>query len=92
VFVSEWRHLSGERRAAILARRDTYERRIREAIADGMATGELAMTDTAVAAAFVLTAVNGIASWYRPDGRVAPADLADGYAELALRALTEASR
>ena len=92
VFVTEWRHLTGERRAAILARRDAYEARVRAVIADGMAAGQLAMTDVAVAAAFVLSAVNGIATWYSPAGRLSPDDLAERYADLTLRALTEDHR
>lgn len=87
VFATEWRYLGGERRAAILARRDAYEARVRDVIADGMATGDLAMTDVPVAAAFLLSALNGIAAWYRPDGRLSPEDLADRYADLALNAL-----
>ncbi|HEU4673225.1 MAG TPA: TetR/AcrR family transcriptional regulator [Candidatus Limnocylindrales bacterium] len=92
VFATEWRYLSGERRASILARRDAYEARVREVIANGMATGELALTDGPVAAAFLLSALNGIAAWFRPDGRLSPDDLADRYADLAIRALSEDSR
>src|SRR5436190_5031132 len=47
VFVTEWRHLSPERRAAIGARRDAYERRLRELIADGLAVGVFATVDPA---------------------------------------------
>jgi len=92
VFISEWRALTGERRAAILARRDVYEARFREAIADGVATGDFAMTDPAVAAAYLLTALNGIATWYRPDGRLGADRIADHYVDLALRTLTEDHR
>lgn len=92
VFISEWRALTGERREAILARRDVYESRFREAIADGVATGDFAMTDPAVAAAYLLTALNGIATWYRPDGRLGPDRIADHYVDLALRTLTEDHR
>ncbi|MFL5680398.1 MAG: TetR/AcrR family transcriptional regulator [Chloroflexota bacterium] len=92
VFVSEWRHLGGERRAAILARRDAYERLFRDVIVDGMASGELASTDPALAATFVLTALNGLAGWYRGDGRLSRDRIADHYADLAVRSLTEAYR
>jgi TetR/AcrR family transcriptional regulator, cholesterol catabolism regulator len=92
VFVHEWRSLGGERREAISLRRDAYERRFRRLIEDGMATGELVVTDPAVAAAFVLTALNGLATWYRPDGRLSPDRIADHYADLAVRALTEEPR
>ncbi len=92
VFVHEWRHLTGDRRQAILDRRDAYERRVRGFIADGMATGELLPTDPAVAATFILTALNGLATWYDPAGRLPPDRLADHYAGFALRVLTEDHR
>jgi AcrR family transcriptional regulator len=89
VFSTEWRHLAAHRRATIRDRRDAYEERLRAVIADGMAGGELAMVDVPVAATFLLSALNGIAGWYRPDGRLSPDDLADRYADLALAALTD---
>jgi AcrR family transcriptional regulator len=92
VFVHEWRHLSEPRRAAVLARRDAYEACFREVIADGIATGVFALTDPAVAATFLLTALNGIPTWYRPEGTLSPCQIADLYADLAIRSLTEASR
>jgi AcrR family transcriptional regulator len=92
VFVHEWRNLSGGRRDAILERRDRYEARLTALLREGMATGELAAADPRTAAAFVLAALNGIAAWYRPDGRLAPFEIAEEYAELCVRALTEAAR
>ena len=92
VFVHEWRNLSSERRRAILARRDRYEARLTTLIRDGMADGSFATADARTAAAFLLAALNGIAAWYRPDGRLAPDDIADEYARLCLRALAEPAR
>jgi AcrR family transcriptional regulator len=89
VFVTEWRHLSPERRAAIGARRDAYESRLRTVISDGMAIGAFAAVDPALAASFLLTALNGIATWYRPDGRLSADRIADHYVDLALRSLSE---
>ena len=40
-----------------------------------------------MAAAFILTALNGLVAWYRPDGRLPPATIADAYADLSLRAV-----
>jgi AcrR family transcriptional regulator len=92
VFLTEWRHLSPNRRAAIAERRDAYEGRFRDAIADGIAVGAFPATDPAVAATFVLTALNGIATWYRPDGRLSADRIADHYVDLSLRALSEDHR
>ena len=60
-------------------RRDAYERRFRSVIADGVDSGEFATVDPAAAAAFILTALNGLVAWYRPDGRLEPAAIADLY-------------
>jgi TetR/AcrR family transcriptional regulator, cholesterol catabolism regulator len=92
VFVTEWRHLSADRRVAIGTRRDAYEARFRATIEDGAAVGALRATDPAVAATFILTALNGIATWYRPNGRLSPDRIADHYVELALRSLSEDHR
>jgi AcrR family transcriptional regulator len=92
VFVTEWRHLSGDRRAAIATRRDAYEARFRAVIDDGTAVGAFRATDSALAATFILTALNGIATWYRPDGRLSADRIADHYVDLALRSLSEDHR
>jgi AcrR family transcriptional regulator len=92
VFVTEWRHLSTERRAAIATRRDAYEQRFRAVIEDGLAVEAFRPTDPALAATFILTALNGIATWYRPDGRLSADRIADHYVDLALRSLSEDHR
>jgi len=92
VFVTEWRHLSADRRAAVAERRDAYEQRFRMTIDDGIAVGAFRQTDPAIAAAFILTALNGIAGWYHPDGRLSADRIADHYVDLALRALSEDHR
>jgi TetR/AcrR family transcriptional regulator, cholesterol catabolism regulator len=92
VFVTEWRHLSPERRDAIGRRRDAYEARFRDLIAEGQSIGAFAPIDPTLAATFLLTALNGIATWYRPDGRLSADRIADHYVELALRSLSEDHR
>jgi TetR/AcrR family transcriptional regulator, cholesterol catabolism regulator len=87
VFVNEWRSLGAARRADILDRRDAYQARFRRHLENGIAVGSFAMTDPAIAASTLLSAVNGIAAWYDPAGRL-PADrIADYLVELSLRML-----
>ena len=83
---------SPPRRAAIAERREAYEARFRATIEEGIATGAFAQIDPAIAATFLLTALNGIAGWYRPDGRLTADRLADHYVDLALRSLSEDHR
>jgi AcrR family transcriptional regulator len=87
VFVHEWRALGEMRRAAILARRDAYEARFRRPIEEGITVGAFAMTDPAIASTTLLTALNGVATWYDPDGRLPAARIADHLVDLALRML-----
>lgn len=82
VFVREWRALDRGRREEITERRDAYESRFRTAIADGVEAGAFAPVDPPVTAAYILTALNGIVAWYRPDGRLAACAVADAYADL----------
>lgn len=91
VFVHEWRALQGHRRDEIAQRRDAYEARFRTAIADGVRTGAFHAVDPVATAAFILTALNGLVSWYKPDGRLSARAIADVYADLSLRAV-QASR
>lgn len=85
VFVHEWRALGLEHRASILARRDAYEARFRRRIEDGIAVGAFAMTDPGVATSTVLSALNGVAGWYDPSGRLPAIRIADHLVELSLR-------
>ena len=88
VFLDEWRFLSPERRATIAARRDDYESLFRQAIAQGVASGEFGRVDPAQTAIVILSALNGIATWYSPKGKLTPAQIADQHADLFIRALT----
>lgn len=91
VFVHEWRALGPERRAGVAERRDAYERRFREAVDDGMASGEFVLTDSAIAAAFLLTALNGLATWFHRDGQLTPDRIADHFVDLSVRTLAGAT-
>jgi AcrR family transcriptional regulator len=92
VFVTEWRHLTDPHREQIAQRRDAYEGRLRALIIDGISLGSFRSTDPVIAATFLLSAINGIAAWYRPDGRLSGDRIADHYVDLALRSLTEDHR
>jgi AcrR family transcriptional regulator len=87
VFVHEWRALGPERRAAILARRDAYEARFRRRIEEGIAVGAFTMTDPGVATGTLLSALNGVATWYDPEGRLPAGRIADHLVDLSLRML-----
>ena len=81
VFLHEWRHLSEPARTEFLALRDRYEAGFRALIARGLATGELQAPDAAFAALTLLASLNWLPSWYRPDGKLSPDEIAHRLAE-----------
>jgi AcrR family transcriptional regulator len=90
VFVHEWRALGPERRSNVLERRDAYQARFRRCVEDGIAIGAFAMTDPSIAASTILSAINGVATWYDPDGRLPASRIEDHLVDLSLRMLTNA--
>ena len=89
VFLHEWRFLSDERREQMAARRDAYEALFRKVIADGIQSGNFQPVDVKLVAMAILSALNGIATWYRPDGLLNADEIADNFADLFINALRE---
>ena len=87
VFLFEWTFLGEERREAIRRSRAAYQAYFERVIVEGAAAGELVAPDPALAAIFVLSAMNAMAHWYRPDGPLGPDALAGHYADLFLHGL-----
>jgi len=87
VFVHEWRRLDRGRRDEIARRRDAYEDRFRAAIASGIESGAFVSVDPVPTAAYILSALNGLVVWYRPDRRLSADAIADAFADLSLRAV-----
>jgi len=87
VFLFQWTALGPQRRAEIAKLRDDYEGYWREAIGEGVAGGELRAADPKLAATLVLSALNGTALWYRPEGPLRADEIADRYADLLLGGL-----
>lgn len=62
-----------------------YQSRIEEFIAEGVAAGEFCVDDPHLAAIALLDLVNGVTSWYRPDGPLGVETLADRYVAMCLK-------
>jgi TetR/AcrR family transcriptional regulator, cholesterol catabolism regulator len=87
VFLFEWTFLGAERREAVARSRVQYQGYFERVVGEGVAAGELEAADPKLAAVFVLSAMNAMAHWYRPDGPLGPAALAEQYADLFLGGL-----
>ncbi len=72
-FLNEARHLEPEQRAQVLAWRNGYEAAYRATLSEGVANGEFrADLEVTRTATFVLSLLNGVQRWYRPDGTDSP--------------------
>jgi AcrR family transcriptional regulator len=68
-FLNEARMLDGEHRSRIIAARDHYEEAFRSVIREGMADGSLGReVDPKIVSILILSILNAIERWYRPDG------------------------
>jgi TetR/AcrR family transcriptional regulator, cholesterol catabolism regulator len=83
IYVNEWKHLTGRRLKKAVQRRHEYEKRVTEIIDDVRTDGQAAPgLDVRYACFFVLSAINGLPTWYRRGGPDSPEHIADTYADL----------
>lgn len=87
VFLHEWRHLSEPARTEFLALRDRYEAAFRALIERGIAVGELHAPDAAFATFTLLASLNWLPTWYRPEGKLTPNEIAHRLAEQLLNGM-----
>lgn len=87
IFLHEWHALDPERRGLIQAKRNRYEALLAEIIDQGVRSGEFRPVDAKFARLLVLSAVNWLYEWYKPDGPLGPDEVAHKFAELILRGL-----
>lgn len=88
VFLHEWRHLSEPMHGTFLALRDKYEAKFREIIRQGITSGEFTVPDEKFASLTILSGLNWIHTWYKPDGKMTPEEIAENLAQMLLNGLT----
>ena len=76
VYSTEWRHLSDERRRDFASRRDAYEALVRRLVRECIREGTFADVDEKFATLLILSSINWIYQWYRPDGPMTPEEIA----------------
>lgn len=87
VFLHEWRALAGESLANVRAQRERYTELISEIIGRGVRLGEFDAPDVPIATFGLLGMCNWLCQWYRPGGRLGPAEIANHFARLMLDGL-----
>jgi TetR/AcrR family transcriptional regulator, cholesterol catabolism regulator len=90
VFLHEWRHLSEPFHTNFLALRDRYENHFREIIRVGINSGEFTVPDEKFAVLTILSSLNWLHTWYKPDGKMKPEEIAANLAIMLLNGLKQA--
>jgi AcrR family transcriptional regulator len=79
--------LDPKRRAAVVAARDSYERSVRDVIADGIARKVFRPVDAKLTTFAILGAINWLARWYRAGGGASVDEVGESFADLFLAGL-----
>jgi AcrR family transcriptional regulator len=87
VYLHEFRALAGESLAEVRAQHERYTRLVSAIVARGVQIGELRAADVGIATLGVIGMCNWICQWYRPGGRLGPAEIASHFADLLLGGL-----
>lgn len=84
---TEVESLPPDLREQIVAKRDRYERALRAIVADGVKAGTFRDCDPVLVTRAILGACNWTTRWYRPDGKVQPAGIAEAFADYLVKGL-----
>ena len=75
VFFNEWKHLSEPHLGKFLKLREQYENKFQEIILEGIANKEFHTMDPRMSTLTLLSSLNWVFHWYKPDGKISPEEL-----------------
>lgn len=87
VYSTEWRHLSDERRREFAEVRNRYEDIVRSLVGECIREGTFGAVDEKFAALLILSSINWIYHWYRPDGPMSAEEIARTLTEMLFNGL-----
>jgi AcrR family transcriptional regulator len=87
VLLTDLESLTPTQRRRYVAMRDRFEHGVREMISGGIADGVFAPQNIDLAGITILGAINWIPKWYRTDGRMSSAEIANSIADQLIRSL-----
>jgi len=87
VLLTDLENLTPDQRSRYVARRDEFESGVRQLIHAGVRQGVYVCEDSKLASLIMLGSINWLPKWYRPDGDLAPKELATGIAKFLMKSL-----
>jgi AcrR family transcriptional regulator len=91
VYLHEFRALAGDPLSTVRAQRDRYAQLVAETVGRGVRLGEFETADIWIATLGLLGMCNWLCQWYRPGGRLGPAQIGGYFADLVLGGLVRPS-
>ena len=91
IYSNEWRYLSDTRRHQFAERRNEYERIVRCLVHNCIREGTFADVDEKFATLLILSSINWLYQWYRPDGPMTPDEIARKLTDMLFNGLRRAT-
>lgn len=82
-----WQAAQVGQRSKALKLRDSYEQLLRRCLVEGMEAGLIRQVDAAMAGRFLLSALNQMPRWHRPDGPLETVQVMQAYLDMLLKGL-----
>lgn len=82
-----WKDPDVQRRKERVRRRSALERRLRDLIQEGIDQGELEALDVAMAGRLILSSINWLQRWYKPDGALSAVEIVQSYSEMVFKGM-----
>jgi AcrR family transcriptional regulator len=87
VFFSEWRHLSEPYLKDFLSMRNNYENKFIQILIDGYKEGVFKKMDAKFTVLALLSSINWMPSWYKPEGKLTPEEIAENVTDVFINGL-----
>ena len=92
VFQNEWRHLSEPYLSDFQKLRHDYENHFRQIIKEGNASGEFSVSDEKMATLMLLSSLNFVHTWYKPEGKLTPEQISDTLSKMLLNGIVSGEK
>lgn len=84
VFQKEWRSLAEDEKNKMIKWRNEYEFQFRKLIETGIEEGVFQYNNVKFGALNILSSLNWITEWYKPDGKLSPDEIANNLSNIVL--------
>ena len=87
VFINEWKHLSEPHYSNFVDQRHRYEKRFVEILKEGIRRKEFLPIDEKFVVLTILSSLNWIPHWYKPEGKLSPEEIGRQLSEVLINGI-----